>query len=151
MIKVFIEAERGSPDKGVYDEKTFKYKGTKTALRAFPYAYGFIPDTLTDDEEAIDSYIITEKHLPAGSLVECEPVGVLEFFEGDESDQKIISVLPGEGDKDVLTAKLHDELAEFIYDIFKKFPEITIRVGEFLPRNAALKSIEAAKKRAAED
>lgn len=148
MINVFIEAEKGSPEKGVYDEKTFEYKGTKRALRSFPYPYGFIPGTLTDDGEALDSYIITEQHLSAASLVECEPVGVLEFFEGDESDQKIISVLPGEKRGEVLTEELHKELAEFIYAIFKKFPEITIEVGEFLSREAAIKSIEEAKRRA---
>ncbi len=89
--------------------------------------------------------------MSAGSIVECEPVGVLKFFEGDERDQKIISLLPEEKDKEVLTKALHEELAEFIYEIFKKFPEITVRVGDFLPREAAIKSIEAAKRRGKKD
>ncbi|MFP4564720.1 MAG: inorganic diphosphatase, partial [Spirochaetia bacterium] len=93
MIQVFIEAEAGSPDKNVYDEHTFEHLGVKRACREFPYPYGFIPGTVTDDGEAVDCYIITRTPLTAGTLVDCEPAGLLELFEGDETDHKAIAVL----------------------------------------------------------
>ena len=135
MIQVFIEAVAGSPDKNVFDEHTFEHLGVKRACRAFPYPYGFIPGTVTDDGEAVDCYIITRIPLTAGTLVDCEPVGLLELFEGDELDHKVIAALPGETvDTDEM---LRIELAEFIYEIFTRFPEITVRVGRILSKQAA--------------
>ncbi len=135
MIQVFIEAEAGSRDKNVYDEHTFEHLETKQTCREYPYPYGFIPGSLTDDDEAVDCYIITKRPLEAGTLVDCEPAGLLEFFEGDELDHKMIASLPGEpvdiGDM------LRIELSEFIYEIWTRFPEIRVRVGEILPKQAA--------------
>ena len=141
MIQVFIEAEAGSRDKNVYDEHTFEHLETKQTCREYPYPYGFIPGTITDDDEAVDCYIITPTPLTAGTLVDCEPVGLLELFEGDELDHKVIAALPGEtveaGDM------LRLELSEFIYEIFTRFPEIHVRVGEILPKEAAEEHLAA--------
>jgi inorganic pyrophosphatase len=144
MIQVFIEAEAGSPDKNIYNEHTYEHLGVKRACRAFPYPYGFIPGTVTDDDEAVDCYIITEKPLKAGRLIDCVPVGLLEFFEGDELDHKVIAALAGENVETGDMLRL--ELSEFIYEIFTRYPEITVRVGEILSKQAAEELIAAHRK-----
>jgi inorganic pyrophosphatase len=144
MVRVFVEAESGSCDKGMYDESTLERQGVRTALRPFPYPYGFILGTKTDDGDGLDCYIITDKPLKEGDSVECEPVGVLEFFEEDETDHKVLAVPVSQTNEepyelDEATGdSLQKELKEFITAIFKKYPEMTVRVGEILPRQAAL-------------
>jgi inorganic pyrophosphatase len=108
-------------------------------LRPYPYPYGFIIGTKGDDEEAVDAFIITDKRLEPGSTVQCEPVGLLELFEGDEHDHKVLAVLPGE--QVPLDDGVHAKLKDFIYTIFTRFPEIQVRVGEILPKESALKHI----------
>jgi len=136
-MKVFIEASAHSNEKGIYHESTFERKGTRETLLPYPYPYGFITGTCGEDGEAIDSYIITSKKLKMGELVECIPVGYMEFYEDAEEDHKIISVLPGENYE--LSKELHDELKTFIYGIFKKYPDMNIYVGDFYPREDAVK------------
>jgi inorganic pyrophosphatase len=48
--------------------------------------------TLTEEEDSVDCYLITGEPQTAGSTVQCEPVGLLEFFEGDETDHKVLAV-----------------------------------------------------------
>lgn len=136
MIEVFIEAAAGSPDKHIFNETNFVHLGVRTALLPYPYPYGFVPGTAGEDDEALDSYIITSTPLAVGSRVTCEAVAVLEFYEDDQLDHKLISVLPGEST--LVDSALRDRLAEFIVGIFRKFPEIEVSVGELQPRQAAL-------------
>ena len=56
--------------------------------------------------------------------------------ENGEIDHKILAVLPGQ---DVtLGPELLEELQEFIYAIFAKYPDVEVRVGPILSRDAAL-------------
>lgn len=140
MIDVFIEVSKGSDRKSKYDENTFEFIKSVEMLRPYPYPYGFILGTKGDDEEAVDAFIITDKRLEPGTKVQCEPVGILEMFEGDELDHKVLAVLPGENVS--LDNGVHEKLKDFIYTIFTRFPEIEVRVGEILPKEAALDHLE---------
>ncbi len=137
-MKVFIEAESGSCDKGMYNEKTFEKLSVRTAI--VPYPYGFILNTSTDDGDGVDCYVITKAGLKESSKVDCEIIGLLEFFEGEERDHKVLSCLPEEGIE--LTKELREELKEFIETIFSKYPEVQIRVGSLLSRETALNFIQ---------
>jgi inorganic pyrophosphatase len=136
MITVFIEVAAGSNEKHAYDEQTLEERGSSHTLRPYPYPYGFVPGTVTDDGEALDCYLLTRRHLAPGTQVECEPAGLLEFFEEDEEDHKLLALLPGEQVE--IDAALRDELAEFIYAIFRKYPGMRVRVGEIRGQAEAL-------------
>jgi inorganic pyrophosphatase len=139
MIEVFIEAEAGSCEKGVYDEQTLSYKYSRRVNRPYPYPYGFVVGTCTDDGEAVDCYLITSKPLKAGTIAQCQPVGLLEQSEDGENDNKVLAVLPGQTvDLDV---GLLDTLRNFIYGVFRAFPGTKVRVGEILPKAAAIEYI----------
>lgn len=158
MIKVFIEVDAGSNEKHSYDEKSLQHLHRSYTLEPYPYPYGFIRGTLTDDGEALDAYIITSRHYSPGTEVECEAVGLLELFEDSELDHKVIALLPDDSgntvnpgdtpqneapaDKFPLNEALREELEDFILAIFKKFPKINVRIGRLLPRNSALAHIE---------
>ena len=67
-MKVFIENEAGSDKKNLYNEKTLEYKKTVTVSKKYPYAYGFILNTTSEDGDNVDAFIITDKKLKAGQL-----------------------------------------------------------------------------------
>lgn len=88
----------------------------------------------------MDCYIITKDKLGAGGVYECEPIGLLDQFEGDEIDHKILAQLPGQHVD--ITPELLKELQDFIYAIFARFPEIQVRVGPIHPKGQALRYIQ---------
>jgi len=76
----------------------------------------------------------------AGTIVECEPVGLLEQDEDGEIDHKVLAALPGQ---DVaLGQELLRELQDFIYGLFAQYPDVRVRVGPLLSRKAALHHLQ---------
>ncbi len=138
-IKVLIEVAAGSCERQRYDEKTLAYRDSHTLPRPYPYPYGFIPGTRAEDGGAVDCYVLTQDPLEPGSLVTCEPVGLLELDEGDERDDKVLATLPGEVVE--LGEHLLATLRDFIEGIFAQFPEANVQVGRILPKWAALDTI----------
>jgi inorganic pyrophosphatase len=86
----------------------------------------------------VDCYIITKASLPAGALVACEPIGLLEQDEDGEVDHKVLAALPGRHIE--LGQGLLQELRDFIYAVFTSGH---VQVGRMLPRQAALQHIQA--------
>jgi len=140
MIKVFIQVEAGSCDKNLYNEKTLEYKETSLVSQPYPYPYGFILGTSAADGDNVDCYLITHDGLKPGTIVECEPIGLLEQDEDEEVDHKILAAMPGQEVE--LNQRLLLELQDFIYPVFAKFPAMHVRVGPILPREAALRHIQ---------
>jgi len=108
--------------------------------RPFPYPYGFILGTSAADGGCVDRYIITRDMLKSGSILECDPVGLLEQAEGDEVDHKVLASLSGQ--HVTPDQKLLEELRSFIYDLISSFPDANLQVGGILPRETALQYIQ---------
>ncbi len=139
MIRVCVEAERGSRRKFSFDHN-LRRTGVRETLLPYPYPYGFILGTVADDGEGLDCYILTDERLNAGSVVECEPAGILDMTENDEKDCKILAVLPG--NPAVVGPGVNQELREFITGIFRKFPDVQVTVGSVRSREEAIDRIE---------
>jgi inorganic pyrophosphatase len=140
MIKVLIQVTSGSSERRIYDERTLEYKETRQGSISYIYPYGFILGTRAEDDCSVDCYIITRDNLQAGSIVECEPIGLLEQNEGGEIDHKILASLPDE--KAEVSQELWHEMQDFIHLLFSAHPEIPVTVGNILPREDALRHIE---------
>jgi inorganic pyrophosphatase len=140
IIKVCVQVAAGSREKHRYNEKTLEYKGTSRVSRPYPYPYGFILETSGADGDNVDCYLITHERLPAGTIVECEPIGLLEQDEDGEVDHKVLATKPGQEVE--VDQGLLQELRVFIYAVFRQYPDVTVRVGDILPREAALHYIQ---------
>lgn len=140
MIKMLIQVAAGSSDRKIYRESTLQYLETRHGSRPYPYPYGFIVGTSSADGDCVDCYLITGDEVTAGSIVECEPIGLLLQDEAGEIDHKVLAALPGQGI--VAGPELLQELQEFIYNIFAEHPEMEVRVGPILSREAALHHLE---------
>lgn len=140
MIQVLIQVAAGSCDKNFYNERTLEYLETQHGSRPYLYPYGFIIGTSAVDGDCVDCYLITSDKVTPGTIVECEPVGLLLQDEDGEIDHKVLAAIPGHDV--VLGPDLLRELQEFIYAIFAQYPDVEIRVGPILPREAALDHLQ---------
>jgi inorganic pyrophosphatase len=93
-INVIIEIPKGSNNKYEIDKVTglIKLDRANYSSAAFPYDYGFAPQTLWEDGDALDVIVLTTYPLQTGILVAARPVAVIEMIDSGESDFKIIAV-----------------------------------------------------------
>src|SRR5262245_57306473 len=94
-MRVFIENEAGSRRKNIYDERTLAHLRSVEVSADYPFPYGFVLGTIGGDGDAVDCFVLTDTPLRSGTIVECEPVGLLEQIEDGEIDHKVLAVPPG--------------------------------------------------------
>ena len=58
----------------------------------YPANYGFIPQTLSEDEDPIDVLVVTPTPLRHGAVIRSRPVGILKMTDEAGIDAKIIAV-----------------------------------------------------------
>jgi len=143
QIQVCIQVSAGSRERKVYNEKTLELLRVSNSRTPYPYAYGFILDTDSTDGLNLDCYVISAENLASGTVVTCEPVALVDQYEDDEIDHKIIATLPGEGL--VFDGAAYQRLRDFIITAFAEFPHIRIGVGPIQSRQAALDCIRASR------
>jgi inorganic pyrophosphatase len=134
-MQVFIENQRGSRRKNIYDERTLQHLRTVDVSASYPYPYGFVIGTVSGDGDAVDCFVLTSEPLKAGTRLECDPIGLLEQIEDGEIDHKVLAVPSGTAaaiDDGVISA-----LKEFISGVFSHVPDKRMKVGRLLDRNAA--------------
>lgn len=93
-INAIIEIPKGSNNKYEIDKATglIKLDRANYTAAAFPYDYGFAPQTLWEDGDPLDLIVLTTYPLFPGILVAVRPVAVIEMIDNGESDYKIIAV-----------------------------------------------------------
>ncbi len=58
----------------------------------FPFNYGFIPHTLSEDGDPLDVLLISEQPVVPGCVVPARPIGMLEMEDEAGEDCKILAV-----------------------------------------------------------
>lgn len=93
-LNTFIEIPLGSSHKIEYNYKlnTYVLDRVEPSIFAKPVNYGFIPQTWDEDNDPLDTLVITTLPLPMGLLVKTKVIGVLNFIDDNENDHKIICV-----------------------------------------------------------
>ena len=93
-INVIIEIPKGSKNKYEIDKKTglIKLDRAMKTSQDYPFDYGFAPQTLWEDGDALDVIVLSTYPLTTGILVEVRPVAVMHMIDCGESDDKIITV-----------------------------------------------------------
>lgn len=97
-VLAFIEIPRGSRNKYEYDHE----KGIFTLDRVlfssvhYPADYGFIPDTLADDDDPLDILVLMQEPTFPGCHIEARPLGGLDMADEKGSDFKVLAVPVGD-------------------------------------------------------
>jgi inorganic pyrophosphatase len=97
-INVIIEINKGSLNKYEIDKKSglIMLDRVSYTSQAFPFDYGFVPQTHWHDGDPLDVVVVTTAPLFPGCLLEVRPVGVMDMIDSGESDAKIIAVPTGD-------------------------------------------------------
>ncbi|MFA5926193.1 MAG: inorganic diphosphatase [Parcubacteria group bacterium] len=93
-FNVIIENPKGSKNKYEIDKETGLIKldrAMKTA-QDFPFDYGFAPQTLWEDGDALDIVVLATYPIHPGILLKVRPVAIMHMVDSGESDDKIIAV-----------------------------------------------------------
>ena len=93
-MNVIIEINKGSKNKYEIDKETGLIALDRVAHTAqdFPFDYGFVPQTLWDDGDALDVVLLTTYPLLPGILVRVRPVAIMDMNDSGDSDAKVIAV-----------------------------------------------------------
>lgn len=94
VINVVIEIPQGSSHKIEWNREkaAFQLDRVEPLIFAKPTNYGFIPQTIDEDGDELDALIITDQPLPTGIFLEAKVIGVLQFVDDGEVDDKVIVV-----------------------------------------------------------
>ena len=150
-MNVIIEIPRGSQNKYEIDKETgiIALDRVLHTAQAYPFDYGFVPQTLWDDGDALDVVLLTTNPLLPGILVHARPVAILPMVDGGEADEKVIAVPaddPRFADiKDLGDLNKHTlrEIAHF-FETYKKLQNKEVSLGEYQGREAAEAAFERA-------
>ena len=103
VVRVVIEIPVGSVNKRQYDPAANPFpidlrNGVPRRITFLPYPanYGFIPGTKMDkdrggDGDAVDIFVLCGA-LPSGTVLEVEPIGIIELLDAGERDDKLIAL-----------------------------------------------------------
>lgn len=150
-INVIIETPDGSSNKYEIDKDTGLIRLDRANYSGipFPFNYGFIPQTLWHDGDAVDVVLLTTFPIPAGILVPARPIGFMEMEDTGEGDAKIICVpLEDKWWDDVQDIKdLNQHMVKEIKNFFESYKALKgkpaqVIVGEFKNREAAHTAIK---------
>lgn len=89
-----IEIPKGSHNKYEIDKETgmIKLDRANYGAAAYPFEYGFAPQTLWEDGDALDVIIFATYPIQPGILVSVRPVALMKMTDSGESDDKILAV-----------------------------------------------------------
>ena len=93
-INCIIEIPKGSQNKYEIDKETglIALDRANYSSAAYPAEYGFVPQTLWDDGDALDVIVLASFPIPTGILVRVRPVAIMEMIDTGEQDNKLICV-----------------------------------------------------------
>lgn len=151
---VMVEIPRGSRNKYEYnsEEKRFYLDRMLFSSVHYPSDYGFIPETLAEDGDALDALVLVGEATFPGCLIRVEPVGAFEMWDEKGPDQKILCVPVSDpqwnwvkrlGD---VPPHLLKEITHF-FQVYKDLERKKTKVGDWLDKEDALRFVAEAQAR----
>ena len=93
-ITTIIEINKGSKNKYEIDKKTglIALDRVGYTTQDYPFDYGFVPQTLWDDGDPLDTVVLTTHPLLPGIMARIRPVAIINMIDCGDSDAKIVAV-----------------------------------------------------------
>lgn len=146
-INTIIEINKGSKNKYEIDKETGMIALDRVlhSSQDYPFDYGFVPQTLWDDGDAVDVIVLTTYPLIPGILVRVRPVAIMDMIDGGDSDAKIIAVPvddPRWNDiKDLADINKHTlKEMEHFFSTYKKIQNKEVSVQGFHGKDKAVEA-----------
>ena len=110
VINTVIEIPKWSTLKIEWNREkaVFELDRVEPSIFAKPTNYGFIPQTLDEDGDELDTLVLTNDPIPTGVVLKAKVVAVLKFEDDGEVDDKIICVPEDDRNTDNAIKSLDD-------------------------------------------
>ena len=146
-----IEISQGSRAKYEVDKKTGLLKLDRVIFSSFHYPvnYGFIPQTLGQDNDPLDILVICGESIQPLCLVEANVIGNMQMIDTGVADDKIIAVAAKDPGVNYITdiAELPKHFIAVLKNYFEQYKVLEnkkVEIDEFQDKAAAFRIIEAA-------
>lgn len=146
-----IEIPMGSSVKYELDKRTGLLKVDRMLYSAvyYPANYGFIPQTLAEDDDPLDILVLCQEPVAPLTLVSARAIGLMTMVDGGKLDHKILAVAVDDpeynGYRDALELPAHRlmMLRRFFQD-YKLLEGKTVQVDELTPAAKTIPVIDEA-------
>lgn len=121
LVTMVVEIPKGSRNKYEMDHKSgeiFLDRMLFTATR-YPADYGFIPNTLAEDDDPLDVMALVSEPTFPGCRIKVRPIGVFLMEDQGKADHKILGV--PDGDPLWREAKALDDVPPHLLREFEHF------------------------------
>jgi inorganic pyrophosphatase len=150
----FVEIPKGSRNKYEWDPKTGAIMLDRFLFSSmvYPTDYGFIPDTLALDGDALDAMVVVSEATFPGCVIAVKPIALFRMKDEKGVDDKVLCVPlqdPAWNELEVLEDLPHalrDEIAHF-FSVYKDLEQKKVTVDGWFSREEALEEIEEARRR----
>ncbi|MFA0964323.1 inorganic diphosphatase [Roseivirga sp. BDSF3-8] len=152
-IDVVVEIPKGSRNKYEYDyeKKMIRYDRMIFSSMHYPADYGFIPETLAKDGDALDALVLVSEPTFPGCLIEVRIIGLFRMEDEKGPDAKLLCVPV----RDPIWNKLHalEEVNEHLikeiehfFQVYKDLEEKKVGIEGWENKDAAIKAYHEAKR-----
>jgi inorganic pyrophosphatase len=152
-INTIIEINKGSKNKYEIDKKTglIALDRVMHSAQDYPFDYGFVPQTLWHDGDAVDVVVLSTYPFAPGILVRVRPVAIMSMIDSGESDDKIIAVPVDDprwdSTKDLSDVNPHTlKEIEHFFATYKKIQNKEVSITGFKGKKEAEECFEEGKK-----
>ena len=148
-FRAIIEIPKGSSNKYELDKASGLLKLDRVLSSAvhYPANYGFIPQTLAEDDDPLDVLVYCTEEIPPLTLCNARAVGMMTMMDHGDPDHKIISVLIE--DPIYTEFRRASDFPKHIFKMLRRFFEDyktlegkQVEVDEIMPAEAAYAVIE---------
>lgn len=129
VLNTVVEIPQGSFLKIEWDRKraAFMIDRVEPSIYAKPVNYGFIPQTLDEDGDELDTLVVCDEPIPTGVWLETRIIGIMNFEDDGEMDHKIV-VVPADdrntGDSIKTLADLGERWQQMITEHFNHYKDL---------------------------
>lgn len=138
-----IEIPKGSNVKYELDKATGLLKLDRILYSAvhYPASYGFIPQTLAEDDDPLDVLVLCQEPVAPLTLVSARAIGLMTMIDSGKKDHKILAVATSDpeyntvSEAEELPAHRLAMLRRFFQD-YKTLENKEVHVEDFAPAQA---------------
>ena len=150
-INIVVEISKGSKVKYELDKDTGLLEVDRVLYSSvvYPENYGFIPQTLADDDDPLDAIVLMQEPIQPMSLLEVRPIGLLPMVDEGENDENILCVHVDDPQYETFTHvnELPEHRLNEIKQFFKEYKNLErkeVEVGEISGPEDAVEYIRRA-------
>jgi inorganic pyrophosphatase len=150
-INIVVEISKGSKVKYELDKDTGLLEVDRILYSSvvYPENYGFIPQTLADDDDPLDAIVLMQEPIQPMSLLEVRPIGLLPMVDEGENDENILCVHVEDPQYEAFTHvnELPEHRLNEIKQFFKEYKNLEgkeVEVGEISGPEDAVEYIRRA-------